>query len=135
MPIMDWSSDLDVGVERMNDEHKNILELMNRIADAAEAGQRGPTVTTLIDKLDQVTIDHFRDEEAFMASINYEGLASHKLVHQSLLKKYGEFADRIHADNGELPHQFLEFLKLWLTAHIKGVDMNYSPKASMKLAG
>lgn len=135
MPIMEWSSDLDVGVERMNDEHKDILDLMNRISDAAENGQSGPPVIALVDQLAQVTIDHFRDEEAFMASINYEGLTTHKLIHQDLLKKYGEFADLIRADNGQLPHKFLMFLKLWLTAHIKGIDMKYSPKTPLRLAG
>ena len=29
MPIMNWDASLDVGVESMNDDHKQILDLMN----------------------------------------------------------------------------------------------------------
>jgi hemerythrin len=127
MSLMEWSSALDVGVEAMNSEHKQILDLMNRIASAAEAGQTGSAVTQLVDQLAAVTVAHFSDEEAYMASIGYEGLASHKLIHADLLTKYTAFAEQIHRDGGHLPENFLMFLKLWLTAHIKGIDMKYAP--------
>ncbi len=136
MPIMEWNSDLDVGVEAMNDEHKQILDLMNRIHDAATAGQTGAPVIRLVDDLARVTIDHFRDEEVYMEKVGYEGLKTHKLIHKDLLDKYTGFATDIRAANGILPDRFLTFLKLWLTAHIKGIDMKYGPKAGMlKKAG
>ena len=79
MPLMNWDSSLDVGVDKMNDEHQQILSLMNRIYDAREAGQSGPDVIALVDRLDRVTIDHFRDEVAYMEQIGYAGIASHKI--------------------------------------------------------
>ncbi|MEA1942679.1 MAG: bacteriohemerythrin [Pseudomonadota bacterium] len=135
MPIMTWDASLDVGVETMNDEHKQILDLMNEIHDRAAAGETGPAMTGLVERLAQVTIDHFRDEEAYMASIDYKGLASHTLIHADLLKKYTAHADAIRANGGQVPSDFLMFLKLWLTAHIKGIDMKYSPTVPLKMAG
>ena len=136
MPIMEWNSDLDVGVEAMNDEHKQILDLMDRIHDASTAGQTGAPVVKLVDDLAQVTIDHFRDEEIYMEKVGYEGLKTHKLIHKDLLEKYTGYAAEIRAANGVLPEKFLMFLKLWLTAHIKGIDMKYGPKADqLKKAG
>ena len=136
MPIMEWNSTLDVGVEAMNNEHKHILDLMNRIHDASASGTTGAPVTALVDELAQVTVDHFSDEEAYMQSVGYDGLDTHKLIHADLLNKYGAYAQEIHAADGKLPDQFLTFLKLWLTAHIKGIDMKYSPEAiAMKKAG
>lgn len=136
MPIMEWNSDLDVGVEAMNDEHKHILDLMNRIHDASAAGQTGAPVIRLVDELAQVTIDHFRDEEAYMEKTGYDGLKTHALIHKDLLEKYTGYAADIRAANGVLPEKFLLFLKLWLTAHIKGIDMKYGPKADqLKKAG
>ena len=135
MPLMNWDSSLDVGVAKMNDEHQQILDLMNRIFDAREAGQTGPGVIRLVDQLGQVTIDHFRDEEAYMESTGYAGIASHKLIHKDLLDKFTGFAGDIKANDGEVPEKFLTFLKLWLTAHIRGIDMKYGPKADLLKAG
>ncbi len=136
MPLMNWDNSLDVGVDAMNREHQDILDLMNKIYDAREAGQRGASVVALVDQLGQVTIDHFRDEEAYMDRIGYEGLASHKLIHKDLLAKFTGFAEEIRASQGEVPEKFLTFLKLWLSAHIRGIDMKYGPKAeTLKKAG
>lgn len=129
MPLMNWDSSLDVGVDKMNDEHQQILSLMNRIYDAREAGQTGPDIITLLERLGQVTIDHFRDEEAYMEKIGYPGITSHKLIHKDLLDKFTAFASEIKANGGEVPEKFLTFLKLWLSAHIRGIDMKYGPKA------
>ena len=135
MPLMNWDSSLDVGVDKMNDEHQQILSLMNRIYDAREAGQTGPDIIALLERLGQVTIDHFRDEEAYMEKIGYPGITSHKLIHKDLLDKFTAFASEIKANGGEVPEKFLTFLKLWLSAHIRGIDMKYGPKAELLKAG
>ena len=128
MPIMEWDDTLDVGVQAMNDEHKCILDLMNQIHDAHEEGLTGGLVIALVNQLGQVTLDHFRDEEAYMARTGYAGLASHALIHKDLLAKYTAYADDTRRNDGRLPEKFLMFLKLWLTAHIRGIDMKYGPK-------
>lgn len=129
MPLMNWDNSLDVGVARMNDEHQQILALMNQIYDAREAGRAGPDVIRLVERLGQVTVDHFRDEEAYMQTSGYAGIASHKLIHKDLLNKFTSYAEEIKAKGGDVPEKFLTFLKLWLTAHIRGIDMKYGPKA------
>ncbi len=130
MPLMNWDNSLDVGVAKMNDEHQQILALMNQIYDARESGQKGPEVLHLVDRLGEVTIAHFRDEEAYMEETGYPGITSHKLIHKDLLNKFTGFATEIRAKGGEVPEKFLTFLKLWLTAHIRGIDMKYGPKAA-----
>ncbi|GLK51419.1 MAG: hypothetical protein CMH94_08310 [Oceanicaulis sp.] len=135
MPIMNWDASLDVGVESMNDDHKQILDLMNAIHDRAATGETGASMIALVDALARVTIEHFRDEEAYMASVNFAGLASHKLIHADLLKTFSDHAGTIRANGGEVPSGFLMFLKLWLTAHIKGIDMKYAPTMPLKMAG
>lgn len=133
MTIMTWNASLDVGVDDMNREHQDILALMNQLHDLKEAGETGPKVTRLVQQLGEVTTNHFADEEAYMESIGYAGLSSHKFIHQDLLKKYGQYAQEIAAANGRMDNRFFSFLKLWLTAHIKGIDMKYSPNAATTL--
>jgi hemerythrin len=136
MPIMEWDDSLDIGVDAMNDEHKQILALMNKIFDADKAGQSGNGITALVGRLGSVTVAHFRDEEAYMEKIGFPGLGPHRLIHKDLLAKYGAHAEKVKAANGKVHPEFLSFLKRWLIAHIKGIDIKYGKMAvEMKKAG
>lgn len=128
MALMEWNSELDVGVQKMNDEHKDILDVMNQLYDAKQAGKSGPYIVKIVEELGRITSDHFASEEAYMESINYPELTSHKLIHKSLLEKYTQHYEEIKRSNGDMHDAFFHFLKLWLTAHIKGIDMKYSAK-------
>jgi len=130
MPIMLWDQSLDVGVESMNREHREILTLMNKIFDAAASGQKGAAINSLVAALGQVCAHHFADEEEYMRVMQFPGLQPHKLLHQSLLAKYTQHAAEISAAGGVAGEEFFRFLKFWLSSHIHGVDMKYGPKAS-----
>ena len=126
MPIMNWDSSLDIGVEAMNSEHRDILDLMNKIYDARHTSQEGPLINLLISQLGQVCKNHFSDEEKFMAQIRFPDLKGHQILHQKLLGKFNEHAARIKAAGGKADDAFFEFLKFWLSSHIKGIDVKYA---------
>lgn len=130
MPIMLWDPSLDVGVEPMNREHQDILDLMNRIYDARAQGRQGPPINQLVADLGAVCTRHFADEEAYMASIGYRDLASHKILHHKLLERFTSYANEIKAAHGVPSDDFFNFLKFWLTSHIKGVDVKYGLAAA-----
>ena len=124
MPLMNWDQSLDIGVEAMNREHKQLLDVMNRIYDSRDKGGAG--VVSLVQQLGDLCVRHFRDEETFMQSIAFPDFVAHKRVHERLLAKYGEFATQIAADQGRPSEEFFQFLRLWLSAHIKCIDIKYS---------
>lgn len=132
MPIMLWDNSLDVGVGAMNDEHKMILDAMNRIFDATQAGRTGEEIDRLVGRLGAICVKHFQDEEAYMASIGYPGLANHKMVHQGLLERYARHAAEIKAAGGRADDAFFHFLRHWLRSHIKGIDIKYGEHAGVK---
>lgn len=129
MPIMQWDETLDIGVAAMNDDHQEILEAMNAIFDAHEAGRAGTPINELVAKLGAVCVSHFRDEEAFMERIGFPGIVTHRLIHKQLLDEYGKHADAIRTTGGKANADFFMFLKRWLTAHIKGIDAKYGARA------
>lgn len=125
MPLMTWDQSLDIGVEPMNREHRDILDAMNAVYDGAEAKQFGPGMNAKIARLGEITTRHFADEEAFMAKVGFPELSTHKMIHQKLLKDFGEHAQSIAAAGGVPTRDFFTFLRLWLSAHIKGIDLKY----------
>ena len=129
MPIMNWDQTLDVGVESMNSEHREILDAMNRIYDADQTGQHGDVINSLVGRLGSVCVRHFADEEKFMAKIGFPTLENHKLVHAKLLRDFSAHAAAIKAADGTVTEGFFTFLKFWLSAHIKGIDIKYGAHA------
>jgi hemerythrin-like metal-binding protein len=125
MPIMEWDASLDIGVGTMNHEHKQILDAMNRIYDAVRAGRAGEEINRLVEQLGTVCVRHFKDEESYMTSIGFPGLANHRYIHADLLDRFARHAAEIRAAGGRTDDHFFHFLRHWLTAHIKGIDRKY----------
>lgn len=130
MPIMNWDKSLDIGVKAMNDEHHGLLDIMNQIYDAQAAGKQGAVINTLVTKLGEACTEHFAHEEAYMQRVGYPGFSSHKALHASLLSRYGSFATQIRAAGGVASDEFFQFLKFWLSSHIKGIDTKYAAHAT-----
>lgn len=125
MPLMNWDQSLDIGVEAMNREHREILDAMNVVYDSAQAGQSGPAMMAKIARLGDVTTRHFADEEAYLGRIGYPDLVNHKAIHKKLLDDFADHARTIAAANGVPTSAFFTFLRLWLSAHIKCIDLKY----------
>ena len=134
MPGFQWDNRYDLGVDAMNAEHKILIETMNHLEALADKKATKPVVAAALTDLARYTVQHFTSEEAYMAKVGFPGLATHKVVHQSLLDKFGGFAKSFEAGNGALPEGFIAFLHFWLRAHICGIDKKYADHAHTRAA-
>lgn len=125
MPFLEWNDSLDVKVEAMNNEHKELIRLMNELYDKVEAKANKEILTKSLVALKEYTIKHFDDEEKYMESINFTDLKTHKAVHKNLLDKIADFEGKF-LETGNIGQDFFDFLSFWLRSHIKGIDTKYS---------
>ncbi len=135
MAIMQWNDRFDVGVEEMNDEHRGLLAWMNKLHDRAADGASKSEIVMLAQQLHKSAAKHFRSEEDYMASIGFQGLRSHKNIHDTMLETLAEHVRTIADGDGRVSSEFFIFLKVWLKAHMQGVDAKYGrhvaqPKAA-----
>lgn len=124
MGFMDWSSNLDIGVASMNSEHQQLLAIMNRLYDLNQAKASKSELQSTLKELAEYTVKHFGDEEAYFDSIGYPDAEKHKYIHKDLLAKFGTHKDNFEK-TGSLDQAFFNFLKMWLSAHIQGIDSKY----------
>lgn len=129
MSFFEWSPQLDVHIPAMNEEHRWLISLMNKLHDLWKSQADKATVGAALDELAKATVKHFQDEEQVMARMNYPKLEHHKKLHQQLLTKFGGHADAFKA-SGTLTPEFFHFLKFWLSSHIQGIDMQYGDFAN-----
>jgi len=135
MGLFDWDPRYDIGVDAMNREHKTLLDLMAKLHAACEAKAAKPAIVSALDTLARYTVQHFKDEEAYMEKIAYRDRKGHAIIHENLLGKLEEHRKAfVNGRELVLSGDFFQFLKLWLSSHIMGIDVRYAPGALKKSA-
>ncbi len=114
----------------MDGQHQGLIDLMNRVFDRNEAGASKAEILRIVDELGAAVVDHFSAEEAFMRSIEYDGIEVHRQTHKRLLTQYGAYRQEIADTDGPCPAKFFSFLKMWLASHICGIDAKYGAVAA-----
>jgi hemerythrin-like metal-binding protein len=132
--IFQWDpSKLSIHVDKMDQEHIKLINLMNKLSTRYEEKAPFTELVSIAKELQNWTITHFDHEEKFFDTLPYAHANVHKKIHKDLLAKLDE-----HVKNFEktktLTDEFFRFLKVWLTAHIAGIDMKYGEIANKKAA-
>jgi hemerythrin len=128
-----WNDRFALGVDEMDDEHKVLIEKINRLAEIFEKqGMTASALSSPFSDLAEYTKQHFSHEEAYMASIHYPGLSGHKVIHRKLLTGIDEFATQLQNDQLD-GDNLIAFLNDWLIRHILGIDMKYAAFAKREV--
>lgn len=81
-----WNNNYSIGIRAIDTQHKALFETVNRlyILKDNEINLKEKLKAILYDFREYTQI-HFKDEEAFMHSIGYNGLDEHKKLHQKII--------------------------------------------------
>ena len=127
MAYLDWNDNLSVNVRVIDEQHRELVRLINRLHDAMTQGQGqrvlGETVAGLIDYA-QI---HFRTEEGFFDASDYPGSVAHKKKHEEFVEKVTDFKQGFDEGRLMLSLDVMDFLAEWLVKHIQGTDKTYVP--------
>lgn len=123
MAYMQWTADLETGIQVIDEQHKRIIDYINELDHANQTGNAEETSHALEGLLDY-TITHFEFEEELQQKAGYPFLKAHQRVHEIFMKRVATFRER--ATKGEnVTAELLSMLKIWLSSHIKGDDKDY----------
>jgi hemerythrin-like metal-binding protein len=124
--LITWSSMLAVGVTEIDDQHKKLIELVNRLNDAMHAGEGKAVLQPVLNELVRYTQYHFGTEERLMAKHHYESSTEHKAEHQKFVKEVSAFKTKFDAGNAMLSNELMAFLRDWLSRHILQSDKKFA---------
>ncbi len=121
---IEWTEDLATGIEKIDDQHKEIFVRVRALVDAGKQGKGRQTVAETLDFLVDYVRTHFAAEEAIQKESAYPDFNSHKAQHTEFLKNI----DKLKVEFDEEGPTLSVMLKVnqvvveWLVAHIKRVD-------------
>ena len=125
MAAITWSDNYSVGVPVLDEDHKQLIAIINRVVDDIDNGRLS---VWALSELEDYAREHFVREEAMLAAVHYEGLDEHKREHRQFVEwlQSVEHTEQLATDGythvGEIVS---DYLKDWLINHILATDMDY----------
>jgi len=126
LALIQWTEALSVKIPRMDDDHRNLISLINQLASAEKIGNRR-VAESVLDELLNYTIDHFNREEQYLQKFGSPDLIAHKLQHASFTETVQDIRwQYLHGLRPRINQEVLLFLRDWLSKHILVEDMKYA---------
>lgn len=126
---IEWSEELSTGIPEMDDQHRQLITLLNQFYAAVEQGEREEGIYTLFRGVDDYTLFHFSAEEQLMERIGYPDLEAHKKTHAMFRQEYRSAMDRHEQGDRKAVRDLVAFLFSWLYTHISKTDKRYGTYA------
>ncbi len=118
-----------LGVDAMDAEHIKLFEIAEKafvLLNDQFIIDKFDYIVKIMEELRDYTVVHFSDEEAYMESIQYKKIFSHKIEHQEFIEKINQIDwDEVEKDQEKAILAILEFLNNWLVNHILYTDKLY----------
>jgi hemerythrin len=126
MALIQWSSELEVGVTEIDAQHQKLVRMINDLNDAMRQGKGKDALGKILAGLATYAGVHFGTEEKYFAQFGYPQAPEHKTEHAAFTRKVLDFKAQFDAGKVGLSIEVMNFLSTWLQRHIKVVDKQYS---------
>jgi hemerythrin len=122
MPI-EWTQALSVGVEEIDDQHRELFLRAARLLDGIRKGEP-EELGALLDFLHEHAVLHFGAEEAYMRETGFRGYARHKAEHDRFLSDLLALARDLERSGAGvfMALRVNHWLARWLKDHVSGTD-------------
>ncbi|MBI4388772.1 MAG: bacteriohemerythrin [Nitrospinae bacterium] len=124
--LFSWDQSYSVGVNEIDNQHKQIFSFINQLYKAMMKGQGKEAMGKILDALVDYTATHFAYEERLMTQTGYGGYDEHLDKHKKLVAQVLEFQGQYKKGMADVNYDLFDFLKGWLRNHIHGIDKKYS---------
>lgn len=114
------------GIQMIDEEHTHLFELAENAYQLLQEEflhDKYDQLAEIFKELQEYTEKHFRDEEEYMESIDYQAIFIQRAQHRQFVQKLEEFIDAGFEDEqDEKIQEILTFLTDWLYNHILKMD-------------
>lgn len=122
---IDWTEDLSVADDEMDQDHRQLIDIINRLSMAEALGNR-QVIEFVLEDLVRYTQYHFQREEQLMEKLLYPGREQHRKIHHGIRSRLEEIRwEYLQGMRSTIQKDLLEFLSVWLSNHILKEDMRY----------
>jgi len=119
MVLVEWRDEYKLGIEEVDLEHQELVELINQsYNEAIEKGSAMAVMDSLGEIFSKISA-HFALEEKVMRELNYDQYEEHKEDHERLLDSIRDLMEDVSGLDEE---EFGKQLKDWFVSHFSTKD-------------
>jgi hemerythrin-like metal-binding protein len=122
MAIGVWSESHSVGIEQVDREHRELLELVNRLETVVVLEMGKEEGEIIFQSIVNGALRHFANEEKLLKHYLPARSDSHMKEHEDLRLAAARLQERVHTGNMKLNLDVVIFLNDWLERHIMETD-------------
>lgn len=127
MLLIAWTSQMNVGVKLLNNDHKQLVNLINNLHDGLVTGQSKAVLENEFEQLVTYTRFHHANEERLLDEAGFHGLLTHKQEHEQMLEHLLRMQIRfIESSQLGVEMEIMQQLRVWLFRHIQGSDQHFA---------
>jgi hemerythrin len=121
MSRLEWTDAFVLGPTRMDDTHREFVDLVGALEGSIDA--RPEATDSALEHLLAHTVEHFAQEERWMAALGFEPDNCHTFQHAHVLQVMREVT-RLHREEGDLAlvRQLVGELAKWFPVHAQTMD-------------
>jgi len=119
-PIV-WTSDLDIGIESIDNQHRKAIDAANVLQALIENHEPAEKVQASMTKINELLVAHSRFEEKLLEKNGYEYTDLHRQAHDKFNQKMQALQASIQS-GAAVADEFVEEMSLFLDVHIKTHD-------------
>ena len=142
MTLIQWTPAMSVGMTELDDDHKQLINVINHLAESAGDQSRAAVVRQCLMALRRYAERHFAREEKVLTVCDFPGLDVQRSEHRDFIDRVRKVTQQFDAEPegaaSVVGDELLNFVKNWLYHHILIEDMAYRPfvenNAEAKLA-
>jgi hemerythrin-like metal-binding protein len=125
MEKINWSPEYSVGMGIIDEQHKRLILMLNRLIGAKEVTTNSGVVSDVLNEMTKYAKEHFKFEEDLLAEFGFPLLDQHKQSHFNYRKKVVDLCTAVPLDISIVPQVILNYLVRWWQNHILHEDMEY----------
>ena len=122
MPLITWKPEFAVGVESVDFEHEQMINLINEVYDEMETHKDAASIEQFIGDVHFAISAHFALEEKLMREASYPEYEAHKEDHEELLDQIRNLMDQFISDPGNGFDLLQDKLSDWFEHHFATFD-------------
>lgn len=122
MGLLHWEKRYSVGIEAVDHEHRELVDLINRLHEKAMLQGSKVAVLGFFGDLYKAVSAHFALEERFMQERGYDRLVDHKYDHERLLDEIRDIMEDYEVSDIFDDKQLAQRLDAWFSRHFESHD-------------
>lgn len=125
MTLLQWREEFRVGIEEVDFEHRELIDLINAAHVQAGAGASAESLDHALGAIHSAISAHFALEERVMRARHYDALEQHKSDHEHLLDDIRDIMDEVALHGVFDEAAFGQRLADWFGIHFRTHDARF----------